>query len=59
MTQTTIRLLIELQVAAAPIAGTIRPQPAGRPESFTGWLQLTQAIETIRRSAAQESSARP
>jgi hypothetical protein len=59
MAQTTIRLLIELQLAAAPIAGTIQPQPNGQSEPFTGWLQLTQAIETLRRSAAQERSARP
>jgi hypothetical protein len=58
MPQTTIRLLIELELVSTPIGGTVQRQPSGQPEPFTGWLQLTEAIEEIRRAAARESAAR-
>jgi hypothetical protein len=35
-----------------PIAGTVQQQPHGQPAPFNGWLQLTETIESIRRSAA-------
>jgi hypothetical protein len=34
-----------------PIAGTLQQSTKGDPKPFTGWLQLTQMLETIRRSA--------
>ena len=50
----TIQLLIELQLDGMPIAGTVQQQPHGHPAPFNGWLQLTETIESIRRSAALE-----
>lgn len=48
-----VQLLIELDLTGELIAGTLRQQPAGDTVPFSGWLQLTETIETIRRSAQQ------
>jgi hypothetical protein len=46
-----IQVLLELDPGVEPIAGA-RLQPSdGDPDPFTGWLQLTQMLEAIRRSA--------
>lgn len=52
MTSYTIRVLIELESGVEPINGTLQEQPDGEITPFTGWLQLTQALETVRRSPA-------
>jgi hypothetical protein len=49
----TIRLLIELDPVAVPIAGTLQRQPDGDVQPFIGWLQLTENLEAIRRSATR------
>jgi hypothetical protein len=49
----TIQLLIELDASAEPIAGTVQRGPEGDGVHFHGWLELTQAIETIRRTASR------
>ena len=51
---TTIQLLIELDLGGVPIAGTVQQKPHGHPATFNGWLQLTETIESIRRSAAAD-----
>jgi hypothetical protein len=51
MSPSTIQVLLELDSGVEPIAG-VRLQPSdGDPDPFTGWLQLTQMLEAIRRSA--------
>jgi hypothetical protein len=50
----TTQLLIELNLAAEPIAGTVSQQPNGDPVPFSGWLQLTETIEAVRRSAGAD-----
>lgn len=50
MLSSTIRLVIELDPGSDPISGTLQPQPDGEPTRFAGWLQLTQALESIRQS---------
>jgi hypothetical protein len=34
-----------------PIKGTLRQQPDDTPEPFSGWLDLTQPLETVRSSS--------
>jgi hypothetical protein len=53
MTSHTTHVLIEIDPGHDPIAGVLRQQPAGDLQRFNGWLQLAQALETIRRSAIQ------
>jgi hypothetical protein len=50
----TIRVLIELDPECDPISGTLQPQPDGEPTHFTGWLQLTQALESMRQSPTHD-----
>jgi putative two-component system protein, hydrogenase maturation factor HypX/HoxX len=50
MAAATIQLLIELRNADVPIAGTVRLEPNGQPMAFSGWLQLTEEVEALRRS---------
>jgi hypothetical protein len=52
MSPSTIRVLLELDPGIEPIAGILQQPPNGDPKPFTGWLQLTQMLEAIRRSAA-------
>ncbi|MBV8991236.1 MAG: hypothetical protein JO372_21980 [Solirubrobacterales bacterium] len=49
MPTATIQLVIELEIDSDPISGTLQPQPDGEATPFTGWLQLTQALEAVRR----------
>jgi hypothetical protein len=46
-----IHVALELDPGADPIAGVLRP-PAGEPQPFTGWLELTQLLEAIRAAGA-------
>ena len=46
----TIRLVIELDPEWDPISGTVQQEPDGEPTPFTGWLQLTQTLESMRQS---------
>ena len=50
MAATTVQLLIELRNAAVPIEGTLRLLPDGHALPFTGWLQLTETVEAVRKS---------
>jgi hypothetical protein len=50
MPVTRIQLVIELESAVAPIAGTVREQPDGDAQRFRGWLELTETLEAIRRT---------
>ena len=50
MAAATIQLLIELRNADVPIAGTVRLRPNGQAMPFSGWLQLTEEVEALRRS---------
>jgi hypothetical protein len=52
----TIQLLLEVNFEAVPIAGTLQQPPDGRIEQFNGWLQLTETLEAIRRSAVRDAS---
>ncbi|MBV9424790.1 MAG: hypothetical protein JOZ98_17900 [Solirubrobacterales bacterium] len=56
MTNSTIRLVIELDLDSDPISGTLQPQPDGETTQFAGWLQLTQALETARRSTISNTA---
>ena len=51
MPPSTIRLQLELAPGVDPIRGIVRHVPNGDPMPFTGWLQLTEILEAIRRSA--------
>jgi hypothetical protein len=51
MSPSTIQVLLELDPGVEPIAGTLQQSTEGDPKPFTGWLELTQMLETIRRSA--------
>ena len=51
MPPSTIRLQLELDPGVDPIGGIVRRAPNGEPTPFTGWLQLTEMLEAIRRSA--------
>jgi hypothetical protein len=46
----TIRVVIELDPESNPISGTLQQEPDDEPTRFAGWLQLTQALESIRQS---------
>jgi len=48
MTSPPIRVLIELDPCADPIAGVLRQQPGEVSTPFRGWLSLTEALESIR-----------
>jgi hypothetical protein len=48
-------LLIEVEPSATPITGTLQRQPHGQIEPFTGWLQLTEALETARRASTPDT----
>jgi hypothetical protein len=52
MSRSTIQVLVALDPGVDPIAGILQEPPDGDPKPFTGWLQLTQMLEAIRRSAA-------
>jgi hypothetical protein len=49
-------MLIELDPECDPISGTLQPQPDGEPTRFTGWLQLTQALESMRQSPTRKGA---
>ena len=51
MSPSTIHVLLELYPGVEPIAGILQQPPEGDPKPFTGWLQLTHMLKTIRRSA--------
>jgi hypothetical protein len=51
MWPSTIQVLLELDPRVEPISSTLQQSTEGDPKPFTGWLQLTQMLETIRRSA--------
>ena len=51
MSPSTIHVLLELDPGVEPIAGILQQPPEGDPKPFTGWLQLTHMLKTIRRSA--------
>jgi hypothetical protein len=53
MTPDTTQVLIEIDPGSDPITGALRQHPVGDRQRFNGWLQLAQALETIRRSAIQ------
>jgi len=57
MPQSRIRLLIEVEPCATPITGTLQRQPHGEIERFTGWLQLTEALEAARRASSLSTEA--
>jgi hypothetical protein len=40
------RIVLDVHTGDQPIHGCLRPQ-AGRPEEFTGWLELTRALERL------------
>jgi hypothetical protein len=51
MAPSAIQVLLELDPGVEPIAG-VRLQPSdGDPDPSRAWLQLTQMLEAIRRSA--------
>jgi hypothetical protein len=45
--QRTIKVSVELEPGAEPLAGTIQVQD-GTPRPFIGWIELTHAIEGAR-----------
>jgi hypothetical protein len=56
MPPSTIRVELELDPRVDPIGGVVRHPPDGEPMLFTGWLQLTEILETTRRSAAGDQA---
>jgi hypothetical protein len=53
MPPSKIRLIIELDPDVDPISGTLQ-QPHTDPAPFSGWLQLAETLETIRRAPGHE-----
>ena len=51
MSRSRIQVLSKLDPRAEPIAGTLQRPSGGDLKPFTGWLQLTQMLEAVRRSA--------
>jgi len=58
MAATSVQLLIDLRSAPEPIAGTVRLLPNGHPLRFSGWLQLTETVEAMRRSQPAATPSR-
>jgi len=48
-----LRLVLELERGSEPIRGKITG-PAGETREYVGWLALTNALEELRRAAAEE-----
>ena len=48
---TSHRLEVWIDRASEPITGSLA-QPGGEPSVFAGWVELTAAIEAVRRSEA-------
>lgn len=44
----TARATLEVDMASQPITGTFAPADGGEPQPFTGWIELTGAIEALR-----------
>ncbi len=44
----TVRAILEVETASQPISGSFIPPDGGEPRPFTGWIELTGAIESMR-----------
>ncbi len=44
----TARAVLEVHTASQPISGTFARADGGEPQPFTGWIELTGAIESLR-----------
>ncbi|HWC28012.1 MAG TPA: hypothetical protein VG474_15585 [Solirubrobacteraceae bacterium] len=44
----TARAMLEVEMASRPISGTFAPADGGERRPFTGWIELTGAIESLR-----------
>jgi len=59
MSAARIPVLLELDRGHEPIAGLLQQPPGTHAQPFVGWLQLTELLEAIRRSAADDQADRP
>ncbi|MBV8998361.1 MAG: hypothetical protein JO304_04830 [Solirubrobacterales bacterium] len=55
MSSPKILVLIELEPGTEPITGNLQQPSSGDRKQFTGWLQLTQLLETIRNSTIEDT----
>ncbi|MBV9309185.1 MAG: hypothetical protein JOZ73_00025 [Solirubrobacterales bacterium] len=53
MFKSTHRLDVWIERASEPISGALA-QPGGEPSVFAGWIELTAAIEAVRRGDAAD-----
>ena len=51
----TARAMLEVDMASQPITGTFAPADGGDPQPFTGWIELTRAIEALRTATWRSS----
>ncbi|HLX89985.1 MAG TPA: hypothetical protein VKR22_16180 [Acidimicrobiales bacterium] len=57
MTRGVLSVRVEFDLDAHPIGGTV-VDPAGTPEPFHGWLELTEKLEAVRNSALSPTEPR-
>ena len=48
----SVRAILEVDTASQPISGSFIPADRREPRSFTGWIELTGAIESMRTATA-------